>query len=585
LTFDDRVLERKLLLKRTFPRIELFEIGKELNIPYFDRFESGWDIDEDDASLEIASKISDTQLKKIFDKHSPRKWTVFRGTHYTFENGELRLEGSEKTIRANVYQAQKKYGKNCVAILKALVEAGRSCNLGEIKKNLKRNVDPLPILAELEELKIITTAYKGGQYQEWKIPEEISPIVQMELGIVMLAPPKMAVAPTVGRVEADYMLEERQRLENMDRELEQYLNDVLKHRLDATVKFGKTFSVTSLANYLLDLFGPILYFDSLLSITQQYGLADAEITHERGKTGMRTGWNLSLFGEPGTGKSFSVRDMILGKPDAKIFPHGIPGRNRYAGGMTPARFIRIGQAYVNRTFNFIIPEFNDWFKYKGMVEPLKLAMERGEIKYEMHREVIGPYRFSSYFSVNYNVSTYGRGYEVTVKDPNFNAIEDRMLCRLHRLTKQRYIEIAQSQMRLAFGKIDIKKGAQQIRDHLTLVYAIETGHPLVKGQFPYKPVMITPQAYNLMAKAREAILELIPHEFVRFSARLENRAIRFACAASLLNYFRSDLDYIPVSEDALRYAVQLYVEEASVRSREEFKPKEVLEKLALTDSP
>ncbi|RLI46357.1 hypothetical protein DRO69_03255 [Candidatus Bathyarchaeota archaeon] len=585
MTFDDRVLERKLLLKRTFPRIELFEIGKELNIPYFDRFESGWDIDEDDASLEIASKISDTQLKKIFDKHSPRKWTVFRGTHYTFENGELRLEGSEKTIRANVYQAQKKYGKNCVAILKALVEAGRSCNLGEIKKNLKRNVDPLPILAELEELKIITTAYKGGQYQEWKIPEEISPIVQMELGIVMLAPPKMAVAPTVGRVEADYMLEERQRLENMDRELEQYLNDVLKHRLDATVKFGKTFSVTSLANYLLDLFGPILYFDSLLSITQQYGLADAEITHERGKTGMRTGWNLSLFGEPGTGKSFSVRDMILGKPDAKIFPHGIPGRNRYAGGMTPARFIRIGQAYVNRTFNFIIPEFNDWFKYKGMVEPLKLAMERGEIKYEMHREVIGPYRFSSYFSVNYNVSTYGRGYEVTVKDPNFNAIEDRMLCRLHRLTKQRYIEIAQSQMRLAFGKIDIKKGAQQIRDHLTLVYAIETGHPLVKGQFPYKPVMITPQAYNLMAKAREAILELIPHEFVRFSARLENRAIRFACAASLLNYFRSDLDYIPVSEDALRYAVQLYVEEASVRSREEFKPKEVLEKLALTDSP
>jgi hypothetical protein len=295
---------------------------------------------------------------------------------------------------------------------------------------------------------------------------------------------------------------------------------------------------------------------------------------------MRTGWNLSLFGEPGTGKSFSVRDMILGKPDAKIFPHGIPGRNRYAGGMTPARFIRIGQVYVKRTFNFIIPEFNEWFKYKGMVEPLKLAMERGEIKYEMHREVIGPYRFGSFFSVNYNVSTYGRGYEVTVKDPNFNAIEDRMLCRLHRLTKQRYVEIAQSQMRLAFGEIDIKKGSQQIRDHLTLVYAIERGHPLVKGQFPYKPVMITPQAYTLMEKAREAILELIPHEFVRFSARLENRAIRFACAASLLNYFHSDLDYIPVSEEALRYAVQLYVEEASVRSREEFKPREVLEKLA-----
>jgi len=580
MAFDDKLLERKLLLKRTFPLIELFEIGKELTLPYFDPFTSGWEIDEDEAALTIASNINDKQLKEIFDKHTPRKWTVFRGANYKFENGELRLEGCSKTIQANVYQAKKKYGENCVAILKKLVEAGRSCNLAEIKKSLKQDVDPLPILAELEQLKIIVTSYRGGQYQEWEIPEEVSPMVQTELGIAIRAPPEMAVTPSVGVEERDYMLEELQRVRSMDKELEEYLNDLLKRRLDSTIGFGKTFSVTSLANYLKDLFGPILYFDNLLSITQQYGLADTEITHEQGKTGMRTGWNLSLFGEPGTGKSFSTRDMILGKPDAKVFPHGIPGRNRYAGGMTPARFIRIGEAYVKRTFNFIVPEFNDWFKYKGMVEPLKLAMERGVIKYEMHREVIGPYRFNSFFSVNYNVSTYGRGYEVTVQDPNFNAIEDRMLCRLHALTKERYVEIAQSQMRLAFGKVDIEKGAQQIRDHLTLVHAIETEHPLVKGRFPYKPVMITPQAYTLIEDARKAILEQIPHEFVKFSARLEDRAIRFACAASLLNYFCSDLDYIPVSEDALRYATQLYVEEASVRSHGEFSPEEVLKKLA-----
>jgi hypothetical protein len=214
-----------------------------------------------------------------------------------------------------------------------------------------------------------------------------------------------------------------------------------------------------------------------------------------------------------------------------------------------------------------------------MVEPLKLAMERGEIKYELHREVVGPYKFGSFFSVNYNVATFGRGYEVTVQDPNFNAIEDRMLCRLHRLTKQRFVEIAQSQMKLALGEIDIEKGAKQIRDHLTLVYAIETGHPLVRPRFPPKPVMITLQAYELLEKARNAILEQIPREFVTFSARLEDRAIRFACAASLLNYFQSNLDYIQVSQDALRYAIQLYVEEASVRSKQEFKPEDVLAKI------
>jgi hypothetical protein len=93
-------------------------------------------------------------------------------------------------------------------------------------------------------------------------------------------------------------------------------------------------------------------------------------------------------------------------------------------------------------------------------------------------------------------------------------------------------------------------------------------------------VLITPEAYGAVEKARNAILEHIPREFVTFSARLEDRAIRFACAASLLNYFQAGFEeYIPVSEDALKYAIQLYVEEASVRSRQEFKPEEVLAKI------
>jgi hypothetical protein len=577
---DDKIVERKLLLKRVFSRSKLFEIGKTLDIPYFNNFHSGWDIDDDRAALEIASNIRDEQLKEIFNNHTSRKWKIFRGQHYTFENGELQLEGSWKTIQAAVAQTKKKYGKNCIVVLKCLIESSKGCSLKEIKQNLPEDADPSPILSDLERLKVIVTSYKSKQLQEWAILEETSPIIQLELG---LAPKEVEgrVAITAGiPVSVDPQGEEYQIIEKMDRELNDYLNSLLKYRVDEAVTFGKSFSVSQLAKYLETLFGPILYFDSLLSITQQYGLADVEIIHAEGRTGMQTGWNLSLFGDPGTGKSFSARDIILGKPDAKVPPHGIPGRNRYAGGITPARFIRIGQAYSGRVFNFIVPEFNDWFKYKGMVEPLKLAMERGEIKYEMHREVIGPYRFSGFFSVNYNVAALGRGYEVTVQDPNFSAIEDRMLCRLHRLTKQRFIEIAESQMRLAFGEIDIEKGAQQIRDHLSLVYAAEIQHPLVRDKFQLKPVMLTPKAQEMFIKARKAILEEIPHEVVRFSARLEDRAIRFACAASLLDYFQSKFDYIPVSEEALKYAIQLYVEEASVRSREEFVPEPVLAKLA-----
>ncbi len=579
-TVEDKIVERKLLLKRAFSMSKLFEIGKNLDCAYFDRFFSEWEIDEDEAALEIASDLSEEQLEEVFDKFKPRKWAIFRGEFYTLEDGVFLLEGSWKNLRANIRQAKKKFGKNALVVLRTLVEAGRSCSLSDVRNMLKRTVDPLPILTALEQLKVITTAYKGDQYQEWKILEETSSLVWQEVGApTEITSSTIASGRSPVNKEVDYVDLERQQISQMDRELDEYLNDLLKYRLDDTIKFGKTFSMSLLADYLKSLFGPILYFDSLLSITQQYGLADVEIVSQHGETGMRTGWNLSLFGEPGTGKSFSTRDMILGKPEAKICAHGIPGRNRYAGGITPARFIRIGQAYVNRTSNFIVPEFNDWFRYKGMVEPLKLAMERGTIRYELHREVIGPYIFNSLFSVNYNVTTLGRGYEVTVRDPNFNAIEDRMLCRLHRLTKGRFVEIAKSQMRLALGEIDTEEGARKVRDHLTLVYAIETSHPLVKGNFPRKPVMITPEAHDVIGRAREQILEHIPRKVVSFSARLEKRAMQFACATSLLNYFHSDFDYVPVSDDALRYATQLYVEEASVRSREEFRPEEVLEQL------
>jgi len=575
---EDRIVERKLLLERTFSIADLFEIGKEMGIPYFRSIISCWEIDEDEAASEIALNISDKQLREIYEKYTPREWAVFRGKYHTFENGVLRLNGSWEKIRMSISEVGKKYGKNSVTLLKTMVETGGICGLNEIRQMLKQGMNPYPILAKFEQLKVVITSYKSGEYQEWKILEETLPLIRLELG---MTPSEFAVsaAPLAKIEKEDYVDEERRKVEEMGQELNEFLNNLLKSRLKSTIEFGKAFSVDKLSDYLQKLFGNLLYFDSFLSIIQQYGLANVEIVSPQGKTGMRTGWSLALFGEPGTGKTFSTRDMILGGAGGRIKPHGVPGRNRYCGGITPARFIRIGQAYSGRTFNFIVPEFNDWFRYSGMVDVLKIAMERGEIKYELHKEVVGPYRFDSFFSVNYNTQVFGRGYEVTIGDPNFNAIEDRMVCRLHRLTKERFVEIAQSQMRLSLGEIDVEKDASSIRDHVTLVYAIETGNPLVKDRFPYKPVMITSETYDMIKKARESILEQIPRDSLRFSARLESNAIRFACAASLLNYFQSDLDYIPVSQDALNCAMKLYVEEASVRSREEFQPGQVLEKM------
>jgi hypothetical protein len=194
----------------------------------------------------------------------------------------------------------------------------------------------------------------------------------------------------------------------------------------------------------------------------------------------------------------------------------------------------------------------------------------------MHREVIGPYRFNSFFSVNYNTHVSGRVYKTTVSDPNFQAIEDRMICRLHRLTKQRYEEIAQSRLRMFLGETDFGGTSRRIRDHLTLVHAIETRHPLVKDQFPEKPPLITKTMLKVVQMTREAILTHLPNAGVPFSARLEDRSIRLASALSLMEYFHERGDFIPVGKDAQMYAVRFYVEEAGARSGVNLDPDEVL---------
>ena len=591
MTVDDKTLEKKLLIKRVYPLTDIFQIGKEQAISYFDQFVNSWEPDTDEAAMEMAQAVSDKQLQENFKKHPPRNYTVFRGTNYTFEDGTLTVKGSAEKIRAGIAETEKKYGQAATAILKLMAQAGGNFGGKELKESAKLKIDTYAVLEKLEQLKVIVASYKDEEYSEWRMLEETMPTIREELGIPMLER-KQAAAPSTtssqttlpnaspAKEEAppDPLEEERNKVVEMQNELDKYISDLLKNSLNETIKFGKTFSASAVADYLQSMFGEMLYFDSFLSIIQQYSLCDVDIVNPQGKTGMKTGWSFALFGEPGTGKSFSTRDLILGIPGGKMAAHGVPGRNRYCGGITPARFIRIGQVYVGKTFNFIVPEFNDWFRYSGMVDVLKIAMERGEIKHELHREIIGPYRFDSFFTVNYNTAVMGQGYAVTIGDPNFNAIEDRMICRLHRMTKERYVEIAQSQMRLAMGEVNVDRGAKQIRDHVALVYAIETGHPLVKGRFPKKPVMITSEMYEAIGRAREEILKRIPGS-MKFSARLEHNVVKFACAASLLNYFNEDLDYVPVSADALDRAIRLYVEEASVRSKEEFKPEEVLKEL------
>ncbi len=359
--------------------------------------------------------------------------------------------------------------------------------------------------------------------------------------------------------------DERAELRSMDGEFLEHLREVLRDRLDETLEFGKTFDVETLAAYLRGLFGEELYFDSLISLLQQYALADAPLIAPTGRTTGATGFHLALFGPPGTGKTFSIDDLVRGNPRSGVPPHGLPGRNRYCGGITPVQFLRVGSAYTGRTFNFIVPEFNDWFKYRGMVEPLKLVMEQREVKWETTLGTVGPYTFRSFFSVNYNVRTAGaQDYWTTIADPNFAALEDRMLLRFHPMTRARFRAVESSAERLELGEIDFSL-AERIRDHLTLVHAVETGHPLVAARFRARPVRLERTLYERLREVSERALKAT--NFPKFSPRLKLRAVRLGAAAALLRTF-AEPGPGPLSIGPLEveFARRFYEEE--IRARE-----------------
>ena len=102
--------------------------------------------------------------------------------------------------------------------------------------------------------------------------------------------------------------------------------------------------------------------------------------------------------------------------------------------------------------------------------------------------------------------------------------------------------------------------ASNIREHSTLIYAIQTRKPWLLQPSMWKKVVLTNQLLNLLEEAR----------VVSFSIRLEKRAIQLASAMSLLNYFNCRSDVIPIDDTTCKITLQFFVEEAWIRSKKHF---------------
>ncbi len=346
----------------------------------------------------------------------------------------------------------------------------------------------------------------------------------------------------------DAVFEYRNIVLPMKHQFERFVNSLSKD--DIADMLAEIRDVWDIVNYAKHVVGE-LYLDILLPIIQQYGMVDIPIYSSEGRKITQTGFSLAYFGEPGTGKTFATDDFMRGNEKNGIPPHGIIGRLRYGEGMTPKKFISILEAYQNYPVDWIIPEFNDFFRYRGMVEKLKLVMEQREVSDETKREVIKPYKVKSFFIVNYNTRVRSGRWGVTIDDPNFNAIEDRMICKIFVNSEDREKAIYENMVRRISGDIEWYL-SKFIRMHVTYSYNVH--------QNSGKLILKTEDFVEFGNKIREMRKKLN----ISVSNRIIMKGVQIAGSAALV---RSMGDEVTISPEELQLALEFIHEELKTRAK------------------
>ena len=342
---------------------------------------------------------------------------------------------------------------------------------------------------------------------------------------------------------------------SLKREYEKFISNVKEENVEVWI--SRISSVRNIINYAKSIMGEELYMDALLPIIQQYSIGNVGIYSSANLEQRinQTGFSLAYFGEPGTGKTFATDDLLRGKEEKGILPHGIIGRLRYAQGMTPKMFIAILEAYQDYPVDWVIPEFKDFFSYRGMVEKLKLVMERREVKDETRSGIIGPYKVTSFFIVNYNTQISKGRWKSTINDPNFNAVEDRMLCKLFLNTKERRRLIWENMKRIAGGKVRYYL-ADTLRKHVTYTYHLLTIN---------RPKVVIEQEDFI--KMGDKIAEEIDRKGAPVSLRILDRALQIASSSSLVSYLaKEETNEIWVDRESIKLAQEFVMQEIETRA-------------------
>jgi hypothetical protein len=187
-TQEEKLKEKTALIMRYFWLDRLFEIGKQLRLPYFDKFKNYWEINHYHAALEVAKNTTDNELLEIIRKYPPKYGLSlggFQGKYYIAdEEGNITLGSSWEKVRKNIQMALERWGDKAYGLLQALINKGGRASyfdlIHEIEKVLGYEYIPSYLLPRLQPLKLV---FKTGsnKYPDWTMPPEIIPIVKEEL--------------------------------------------------------------------------------------------------------------------------------------------------------------------------------------------------------------------------------------------------------------------------------------------------------------------------------------------------------------------------------------------------------------------
>ena len=181
---EEKIVEKALLLMRFYQEKEIYEIGKKLNLPYFNELNNHEEMSYHRGALEISKAATDACLLELM-RENPSKYKPslggFQGQFYSAtSNGELELESSWGNVRENVQQSLERWGKIAYSVLEAMIsKSGTATDIDitdEIEKVLGSGYSWANLLPRLEQRKLV---FKRPDYCE--MPPEIIPAVQEEL--------------------------------------------------------------------------------------------------------------------------------------------------------------------------------------------------------------------------------------------------------------------------------------------------------------------------------------------------------------------------------------------------------------------